>query len=214
MAITWDAVGDRRYETGIDHGVLYPQDGSPPVPWNGLVAVAEAPNLAVTAKWIDGVKYLEYSRAGGYSAKVKGLTYPDALERLTGASERVSGVYLHDQQQLPFHFSYRTLEGDAVNGISSYELHIIYNCLATPGEHSYETIGAGFNAQTFDFDISSTPLQIEGVRPISHLSFDSRRIDPELLGDIQGAMYDGVSSDPLAALGGSVAFIDSVVATP
>ena len=43
--IKWDEVGKRLYETGVDHGVLYPiQAGgvySKGVAWNGLSAVSE-----------------------------------------------------------------------------------------------------------------------------------------------------------------------------
>ena len=48
--LTWDAAADRRFETGVDHGVLYVpnnlgeyDDG---VAWNGLVSVTESPEGA------------------------------------------------------------------------------------------------------------------------------------------------------------------------
>ena len=45
--IVWDATGERWYEYGLDHGVLYPQDASGAYPlgvaWNGLTAVTESP---------------------------------------------------------------------------------------------------------------------------------------------------------------------------
>ena len=41
--LVWDKVGERFYETGVDHGVLYPiQTGgqyNKGVAWNGLSAV-------------------------------------------------------------------------------------------------------------------------------------------------------------------------------
>lgn len=50
MRITWDSIGERFYETGTSHGVLFPQaaDGSYPkgIPWNGLTAVTESPGGA------------------------------------------------------------------------------------------------------------------------------------------------------------------------
>ena len=48
--IIWDKTGERLYETGCDHGVLYPmQPGgvySKGVAWNGLTAVTESPSGA------------------------------------------------------------------------------------------------------------------------------------------------------------------------
>ena len=33
--VKWDTIGERRFETGVDRGVLYPTSGMG-VPWNGL----------------------------------------------------------------------------------------------------------------------------------------------------------------------------------
>ena len=48
--LIWDKVGERLYETGVDHGVLYPiQTGgqyNKGVAWNGLSAVTESPSGA------------------------------------------------------------------------------------------------------------------------------------------------------------------------
>lgn len=50
MKLVWDKVGERFYETGCDHGVLYPiQTGgkyNKGVAWNGLSAVTESPSGA------------------------------------------------------------------------------------------------------------------------------------------------------------------------
>lgn len=42
--LSWDGVGERIYETGVDHAVLYvtDEDGyGRGVPWNGLISVTE-----------------------------------------------------------------------------------------------------------------------------------------------------------------------------
>ena len=47
--LTWDQVGERFYETGVDHGVLYiPTAGvyDSGVAWNGLISVTESPSGA------------------------------------------------------------------------------------------------------------------------------------------------------------------------
>lgn len=50
MKIKWDEVGKRLYETGVDHGVLFPmgEDNAyvKGVPWYGLSAVNESPSAA------------------------------------------------------------------------------------------------------------------------------------------------------------------------
>jgi hypothetical protein len=62
-ALTWDQVGERLYETGVDHGVLYKPDESGEygdgVAWNGLETVTESPTGAeATATYADNIKYL------------------------------------------------------------------------------------------------------------------------------------------------------------
>ena len=57
-ALTWDQVGERIYQTGIDHGVLYLHDGTVVV-WNGLTDVEESSDSEVKSFYLDGVKYLE-----------------------------------------------------------------------------------------------------------------------------------------------------------
>jgi hypothetical protein len=62
--LQWDQVGERVYETGVDHGVLYIPDTAPAsttqgVVWNGLVSVSESPSGAeATPQYADNIKYL------------------------------------------------------------------------------------------------------------------------------------------------------------
>src|SRR5699024_2977998 len=61
--LTWDQVGERLYETGVDRGVLYPQGSSGTygtgVAWNGLVSVTESPTGAEPSpQYADNIKYL------------------------------------------------------------------------------------------------------------------------------------------------------------
>ena len=61
--LKWDQIGERIYETGLDHGVLYPVTKSGTydkgVAWNGLSAVNESPSGAeANPVWADNIKYL------------------------------------------------------------------------------------------------------------------------------------------------------------
>ena len=48
--ITWDDLGERYYETGVDHGVLYTHTSAKrygkATAWNGLTAVNQQPSGA------------------------------------------------------------------------------------------------------------------------------------------------------------------------
>jgi hypothetical protein len=41
----------------------------------------------------------------------------------------------------------------------------------------------------FEWDITSVPEQVDGYRPSSQLIFDSRKMSPEVLSNLQGVLY-------------------------
>ena len=78
--IIWDQTGERLYETGVNHGVLYlPTDGvySKGVAWNGLTAVTESPSGAeATPLYADDIKYLNLV---SLAARLKPILIPRSL---------------------------------------------------------------------------------------------------------------------------------------
>ena len=60
--LTWDNVGERLYEAGVAHGVVYPQvAGAYPAgaAWNGLISVNLSPSGAeATPLYANNHKYL------------------------------------------------------------------------------------------------------------------------------------------------------------
>lgn len=194
-ALEWDKVGDRRYETGIDRGVLYFREGGV-VPWNGLVSINESKARDVRSYYLDGVKYLDRHIPGSYAAKLSAFTYPDELEALLGTPQYAPGVFLHDQSAKPFHLSYRTLTGNDVDGTDhGYKLHIVYNVLAVPSDTVSETISDAPNLKPFEWTLTGTPATMFGIRPTSHISLDSRLIDGALLETIEVLLYGSDAVD-------------------
>lgn len=194
--LEWDAVGDRRFETGVDRGVLYLMDGTA-VPWNGLTQVNESLERDVKSYFIDGIKFLDHQVPGSFSAKVQAFTYPEELDDLLGRSVFAPGVYLHDQRAKMFHLSYRTLIGNDVEGTElGYRLHIMYNLLATPSSVAMGTMGKDVSPVNFEWTLSGTPPVMFGARPTSHISFDSRLVDPTLLAAIEDLLYGTPTAAP------------------
>ena len=140
-ALVWDQVGERRYETGVDRGVLYPPIGNP-VPWNGLVSVNETVSREVKPYYIDGIKFLDHHVPGSYAAKLVAFTYPDEMDGLVGTQEFSPGVFIHDQRSPKlFNLSYRTRVGNDLEGLDhGYKIHILYNLLATLDDVTYTTL--------------------------------------------------------------------------
>lgn len=195
--LVWDQVGERRYETGVDRGVLYPPEGVA-VPWNGLISVNETVSREVKPYYIDGIKFLDHHVPGSYSAKLSAFTYPDEMDELIGTSEFSPGVFVHDQRSPKlFNLSYRTLVGNDIEGLDhAYKIHILYNLLAIPGDATYTTQGESVEPQAFEWSISGTPSQMLGIRPTSHISLDSRRIDSVLLQTLEEMLYGTEEAEP------------------
>jgi hypothetical protein len=195
-ALVWDQVGERRFETGIDRGVLYLPDVA--VPWNGLVSIDETLSREVKPYYIDGIKFLDHHVPGSYAAKLSAFTYPDELDSLIGILEFAPGVFVHDQGQPKlFNLSYRTRVGNDVEGVDhAYKIHIVYNILAIPNDTSMGTISDSPEAQSFQWSLFGTPSHMFGIRPTSHISLESRTIDPALLTSIEELLYGSEDADP------------------
>lgn len=194
--LVFDAVEDRRFETGIERGVLYPFEGGA-VPWNGLTAITETKTREVKSYYMDGVKYLDHHVPGSYAAKLQAFTYPDELEVILGTELFAPGVFLHDQRPGMFHLSYRTLVGDASGATEHYKLHLAYNLTAVPGDTTFSTLGKDVNANVFEWALSGVPQNVWGIRPTSHLSFDSRLVHPTILAMVEDQLYGTELTDPV-----------------
>ena len=113
----WDQIGERLFETGLDHGVLFPMGNNGKyakgVPWNGLSAVNETPSGGEpNAVWADNIKYLNLMSAEDFGATVEAYTYPPEFEECDGSAEVAPGVTIGQQNRKMFGLSYRTLIGN------------------------------------------------------------------------------------------------------
>lgn len=186
--LVWDQVGERRYETGIDRGVLY--KGATIVPWNGLTSVTENSNREITPHFLDGMKYLDRQVIGPYTGKLKAFTYPDELEELLGTAEYSPGARVHGQRAQAFSLSYRTRIGNDLEATDyGYKIHVVYNVLATPSDISMETTSDVPAPALFEWDLAGMPYRLTDYRPFSHISFDSRRISESGLAAIEAKLY-------------------------
>lgn len=194
--LEWDLPGDRRYEAGIDRGVLY-LSSDEAVAWNGLTQITEKVTRDVKEYYVDGIKYLDHHVPGAYSAQLEAFTYPDEFATLLGTSEYAPGVFLHDQSAGLFHLSYRTGLGDDLQGLDkNYRIHVLYNLMASANDVPIATGGGPVNAKPFSWSLAGTPAQMIGARPTNHMSIDTRLVDPDMLTVIENTLYGTELSDP------------------
>lgn len=199
--LVWDAVGEHLYETGVDHGVLYPQaaDGTYPkgVAWNGLTAVTESPSGAeANDLYADNIKYLSLRSAETFGATVEAYTYPDEFGACDGSAEPATGVKIGQQARTPFGLCYRTIIGnDTELDTHGYKLHLIYGASASPSEKAYNTVNDSPDAITFSWEISTVPVNVTGFKPTACLTIDSTKVDAAKLKAIEDELFgtDGES---------------------
>lgn len=200
--LKWDQTGERFYETGVKNGVLYIQETGGVYPkgvaWNGLSAVNESPSGAeASAIYADDMKYLNLYSAEEFAATIEAYTYPDEFAECDGSAQLVEGVTVGQQARKTFGMCYKTTLGNDIEANKyGYKLHIIYGAKAAPSEKAYATINDSPEAITFSWEVSTTPVSVEGFEPTASLTIDSTKADPEKLKALEDILFgtDGVSA--------------------
>ncbi len=191
--LKWDQAGEKFYETGVSNGVLYPlTNGAYPegVAWNGLTAVNENPSGAeATPLYADNIKYLNLMSAEEFGATIEAYTYPDEFGVCNGEAELATGVSIGQQARKLFGLSYQTKIGNDQNNDLGYKIHLIYGALAAPSEKAYATINDSPEAITFSWEISTTPVEVEGFKPTASLVIDSTKVDADALTRLKNVLY-------------------------
>ena len=193
--LTWDGVGEKVYETGVDHGVLYLPDVAgvynSGFAWNGLVTVTESPTGAEpNAQYADNIKYLNLISAEEFGVTVEAFTYPEEFGECDGSAAPELGVVVGQQARKMFGMSYRTQVGNDVDGSDfGYKLHLLYGLQAAPSEKAYATINDSPEAITFSWEVSSTPVPVTGYKPTSLVVVDSTVVDPTDLAALEALLY-------------------------
>lgn len=199
--INWGETGKRLYETGVDHGVLYPiQAGgvySKGVAWNGLITVSESPSGAEASPlYADNSKYVNLISNEEFGASIEAYMYPDEFAECDGSVEIMPGMYAGQQSRKTFGLSYRTIIGNDVDlNDHGYKLHLVYGCLAAPSEKSYNSVNDSPEAATLSWEISTTPVSISNpingkkLKPTATLTFDSTKFSPAFMAKLEEILY-------------------------
>lgn len=175
--LTWNRPGSRRYEAGVDRGVLYPKVG-PGVPWNGLLAVREVVKAQATnVQHVDGLKYNNRLRTDSFEGSIEAFTYPEEFDPAL------------------FDFSYRTMAGTDLNP-DRYKIHLVYNASATPLEREYRTYQGGVDLSTFGWNYTTRPIALPGFRGSAHYIIDSTLTHKNTLAAIENLLYGSEDGPP------------------
>lgn len=206
--LVWDKTGERFYETGVKNGVLYVQGKNGAyttgVAWNGLTTVTESPSGAeATPLYADDIKYLELRSAEEFGATIEAYTYPKEFEACDGSASIADGVVIGQQERASFGMCYKTIVGnDVAKNELGYKLHIIYGATAAPSEKAYATVNDSPEAITFSWEVTTTPIEVEGYKPTSSITIDSTKVDKEKLKALEEKLFgsDSPTAEPTLVL--------------
>lgn len=210
--LTWDAVGKRYYETGVDRGVVYLQEGGQYTngeAWNGLISSTITPSGAEpTALWANNHKYLNLMSAEEVGGSIEAYTYPDAFAKCNGEVEAAKGVRFGQQKRELFGFCFRNLIGNDTEGKSlGYKLHLIYGAQCSPSENANTTVNDSPEAKTMSWEYTTTPVEVEGYDPVSHVEIDSTTCDAAKLKQLEDILYGTEAEEARLPLPAEVAQI-------
>lgn len=201
-ALTWDQPGERWYENGIDHGVLYPVtsagtygDG---IAWNGLTGVDNNNDGAdATDLWADNIKYATLRSAENFKITIKAYTYPDEFAALDGMATGAPGLYVGQQPRGMFGFVYRTrIANDTQSETDDgFKLHLCYGLTCSPSQKNYETVNDNPDAIEFSWDCEGVPVTVTGHKPTCELIIDSRTADDTKLTALMNTLFGSTTAN-------------------
>lgn len=209
--LVWDLTGERLFETGVDHGVVYPQATGGTYPkgaaWSGLTSITESPSGAEpTPLYADNIKYLNLISTEEFGFSIGAYMYPDEFAECNGEGSIADGVSVGQQKRKSFGLSYRSRIGNDVDGDSyGYKLHLIYGALAAPSEMSRATVSDSPEAIEMSWECSTTPVSVANFNPTSHIVIDSTKVDSAKLAALEKILYGDEETDARLPLPDEVA---------
>lgn len=192
--LTWDNIGERLFETGVQKGVVYPFKDNAYTggeAWNGLVSIAESPSGAEpTALWANDSKYGELLSTEEFGGTIEAYTYPDAFAECDGSANLATGVRIRQQARKAFGLTYRSGLANDTEGVEyGYIIHLVYGCKASPSEKTNSTINDSPEANTMSWEFTTTPVSVTDHKPTSHIEIDSTKVSPEQLKALEDILY-------------------------
>lgn len=191
--LVWDKIGERYYETGVDHGVYYSFENgaySKGVAWSGLTSVSESPSGAdASDQYADNIKYVSLRAAETFGGTIEAFTYPKEFEEADGYRDLTEGVKIGQQSRKSFGFSYRTKLGSDADPDYGYVIHLVYGVQVSPSSKSRSTTNESPELLTMSWEFTTTPIEVAGFKPTATLEINSTKIPADKLKALEDELY-------------------------
>jgi hypothetical protein len=198
--LVWDQTGERLYETGVEQVALFTMtDGKydAGVAWNGITALNITPSGAeATALYANDRKYLSLMSVEETGGTIEAYMYPDEWAACDGSATPVKGVRVGQQPRKTFGLVAKTLIGNDTDGNKhGYKLHMIWGALASVSEKAYATVNDAPEANTFSWEFTTTPVEIDGFEPTAYICIESTTADADQLKALEATIYGSAEKE-------------------
>lgn len=194
--LTWDSIGERFYEVGVDRGVLFVDNVG--YAWSGLVSIEEAPTGGDPQPfYIDGEKYLNLAAREEFEATINAYYSPEEFDQCDGVLAAAPGLFASQQRRKPFGLSYRSKIGNDMDGQDhAYKIHIVYNALVSPSQRTRATVNDNVDVPTLSWPVTTKPVPVPGMTRTAHFVIDSTEAGPSALSTLEDLLYGTISTVP------------------
>lgn len=195
--LSWDAIGERYFETGVDRGVLY-VGANPGVAWNGIVSVAESPSGGELKRLhYDGINYRNIIGVETFEATLSAFYSPREFDPCDGSAAFAQGFFATQQRRQSFGLAYRTKLGNDLDGQDhGYKIHLVYNALSTAPDRTYSTIDDSPNASLLSWKIIASPVVTDFAGPSAHWIINTMYSNPDAVLALEQILYGTSTTAP------------------
>lgn len=189
--LVWGESDKRLHETGVDRGVFYPQGGVG-VPWNGLIAVSEAPSGAdILEVYYDGTKTASPRNRESFSGSIDAVTVPKGFDAYEGIVDGFS-----QQRRKSFNFSYSTKTISETDPNGHYKIHLVYNVVVNPATKNYNSLGDRIEPLIATWNFNTIPEFLPSGETASHFIIDTSIAHSWATSALEDIIYGSPVKDP------------------
>lgn len=187
--LQWNQSALKYFENGISKGILWVFDPDTLLwktgqAWEGLSSVTETPGGAErTLLWANNTQYATFLSPETFEGSIAAYTSPSDFDLCDGTQTPWTGVHFNQQKRYKFALCYETrVHNDESGEDVGRKIHFIYNCQASPSETTRETVNDSPDAILFEWDFTSTPIDVSSVPGLEKFNALSKMwIDPDKL---------------------------------
>lgn len=195
--LEWGGIEDRVHEIGVEQGVLFPPEG-PGVAWNGLTKIVETKDGGEAMPfYLDGYKYSNESSYEELELELEAFSYPEEFNLCVGQSEILDGIFIGQQEHVPFSFAYKSLvERTGGEQSSGYKIHLVFDAVALSPEITRSSLSERPDGLLYSWPIVLVDALVPGYKPTMHISIDSTIAKPANFEAFEEIIFGGPETYP------------------